>query len=261
MALATPKSAPPSEWTCETTPGPEAFTASGQIGGPPRPARRLIDYGVLRGVDIRAFCAAGSAPFGRTGQTRKSARVGMAITPARRWDWCEAMGSPGCSACPPAARCVATFPRSRPAPPLHRRSLPGHARAPLQGVLRQRQHPEPGEAHRRPGRGRRPGHRHPLRPHQPAPRLRTLTPPRPHGLVGQARRWAHITAAESPGRELRPEERLWWYLADPIEEQPRLCAEVHRTLAALTGASDNPALRRLLDDLAQASSGRAGQLG
>ncbi|MCW2241563.1 hypothetical protein [Azospirillum canadense] len=60
---------------------------------------------------------------------------------------------------------------------------------------------------------------------------------------------------------MRPEETLWWHLADTIEEQRRLCAEAHRTLAALAGASDYPASRRLLDDLAQASAGHAGQPG
>lgn len=46
--------------------------------------------------------------------------------------------------------------------------------------------------------------------------------PEPTDFVGRARYWARITAAEAPGQDIRPEDTLWWALADEIERLQRL---------------------------------------
>lgn len=45
-------------------------------------------------------------------------------------------------------------------------------------------------------------------------------------IVNRARRWARITAAEALDGVLRPEETLWWDLADEIERLRGRVAEL-----------------------------------
>ncbi|WP_146208731.1 hypothetical protein [Azospirillum sp. TSO22-1] len=84
----------------------------------------------------------------------------------------------------------------------------------------------------------------------------------PHDLVGRARYWAHIAAAETPDDETAPADTLWWALGEEIERLRRECAEAYQVigaLAATVGASGMPDLVKVLDNLAAASNGKPRQ--
>jgi hypothetical protein len=109
---------------------------------------------------------------------------------------------------------------------------------------------------------------------QPPPTLYELLagmPPRepglvrenePHDLVGRARHWARIAAAEAPGNETAPEDTLWWALAEEIVRLQQECAEAYQVIGAFAAAADvngGPNLIKVLDNLAAAANGKPRQ--